>query len=324
MREQKISRRSMLRTTGLAIFGSTFSGLTSCVSGKKEKDLSAASSVERPFRVSLNASTISGYKLSVSEQIALCTEAGFDGIELWTRDIDAFVKQGGSYETLRRELDDSGLLLENMIGFSSWFADDPSKRENGLRQMRHDMEMVAALGGQFIAAPAQGVARFDRSRLSEYAERYRAVLDLGEQTGVTPILELWGAGVLNQLSDTMAVAIASGHPKASLLLDFYHLYRGGNDFESLHLINGKTLPVFHINDYPEVPQRTVLTDSDRVFPGDGICPFHSLLPLLYDGGFRGALSVELFNKSYWATMDVKEVLQKSYEKTVQVIERSLG
>ena len=36
--------------------------------------------------------------------------------------------------------------------------------------------------------------------------------------GVTPILELWGAGVLNQLSDTMAIAIASGHSRASVLL----------------------------------------------------------------------------------------------------------
>ena len=67
------------------------------------------------------------------------------------RDVDAFVKQGGTYETLRRQLEGSGLLLENMIGFASWFADDPSKRKEGLNQMRHDMEMVAGLGGKFIA-----------------------------------------------------------------------------------------------------------------------------------------------------------------------------
>ena len=146
--------------------------------------------------------------------------------------MDAFVKQGGTYETLRRQLEGSGLLLENMIGFASWFADDPSKRKEGLNQMRHDMEMVAGLGGKFIAAPAQGVTQLDRTRLPEYSERYRAILDLGDEMGVTPILELWGAGVLNQLSDTMAIAIASGHSLASVLLDFYHLYRGGNSFDS--------------------------------------------------------------------------------------------
>ena len=85
------------------------------------------------------------------------------------------------------------------------------------------------------------------------------------------------------------------------------------------------LPVFHINDYPSVPPRERLNDSDRVFPGDGICPFKELLPLLYDAGFRGAFSVELFNKKYWETMDVKEVLRQSYNKTCQVIKDcSLG
>ena len=53
-----------------------------------------------------------------------------------------------------------------MIGFASWFADDPSKRKEGLNQMRHDMEMVAGLGGKFIAAPAQGVTQLDRTRLA--------------------------------------------------------------------------------------------------------------------------------------------------------------
>lgn len=325
MLEEKISRRSMLRNTGMAVLGGAFAGLASCVPKNEEKKDTMDALVKKPpFRISLNVSTISGYKLPVSEQIDLCKEAGFGGIELWTRDVELFISQGGTYQDVERRLRNSGLSLENMIGFSSWFADDPRKREDGLLQMRHDMEMTAALGGKFIAAPAQGVSLFDRARSPEYAERYRAILEIGDETGVTPILELWGAGVLSLLSDTMAIALATGHSKASLLLDFYHLYRGGNSFDSLRLVNGKTLPVFHINDYPEVPARTELKDSDRVFPGDGVCPFKSILPLLYDIGFQGSLSVELFNQNYWETMDVKDVLRKSFEKTTQVIDRSFA
>ena len=328
MFEHKMTRRDMLRTTGLAILGSAFAGLSSSFVSKKDEGKMApgrAASPGRPFRVSLNVSTISGYKLPVEQQIDLCAEAGFDGIELWAQDVEAYISRGGSYEALRRRLESSGLRLENMIAFFTWFADEPSQRKEGLRQMRHDMEMVAALGGKYIAAPAQGVERFDRTRMLEYIDRYRAALDLGDEVGVSPILELWGAGVLNQLSDTMAIAIGAGHPRASVLLDFYHLYRGGNDFDGLRLVNGKMLPVFHINDYPSVPPREKLNDSDRVFPGDGICPFKELLPLLYNTGFRGAFSIELFNKKYWETMDVKEVLRQSYNKTCQLIDDySLG
>lgn len=312
----------MLRATGLLALSGACVGYGVSASAADAPPRSALAG-KLPFRVCLNTSTISGYKLPVERQIALCTEAGFDGIELWTRDVEAFLGRGGSLEDICKQLRDSNLSLENMIGFSSWFADDPAEREKGLRQMRHDMEMTAHLGGKFIAAPAQGVKRFDAARLPEYAERYRAVLRLGDETGVTPILELWGAGALSRLSDAMAMAIGAAHPNATLLLDFYHLYRGGNSFEGLRLVNGGMLPVFHINDYPASPVREALRDSDRVFPGDGICPFNKLLPLLRSTGFRGGLSVELFNKGYWETMDVRTLLRTSYEKTVQVIRNSI-
>ena len=54
MLEKKISRRNMLRTTGLAVLGSTFAGLASCAPKKKEEPSPEASSSKRPFRVCLN------------------------------------------------------------------------------------------------------------------------------------------------------------------------------------------------------------------------------------------------------------------------------
>ena len=88
----KISRRQMLKSSGFALAGSLFSTVMGCSSGgRTEKEKLP---VKRPFRIGMNASTISAYSLSVPEQIELCSEAGFDGVELWIRDVDAFVKQG--------------------------------------------------------------------------------------------------------------------------------------------------------------------------------------------------------------------------------------
>lgn len=317
----KISRRQMLKSSGFALAGSLFSTVIGCSSGERTEKEKLP--VKRPFRIGMNVSTISAYSLSVPEQIELCSEAGFDGVELWIRDVDAFVKQGGKHDELRGLLDQTGVFLENMISFSTWCADDPRKREEGLRQIRHDMEIVSSLGGHYIAAPVQGVNKFDYACLPDYMNRYRTILDLGDEYGVTPILELWGAGPVCRLADAVAIAIGTSHPKASLLLDFYHLFRGGNSFDGLRLVGGDSLPIFHINDYPASPPRENLKDSDRVFPGDGICPFDQALSFLYTTGFRGCLSVELFNKNYWATMDVKTLLKVSYEKTTQVIDHFL-
>lgn len=69
MLEKKISRRNMLRATGLAVLGSTFAGLASCAPKKKEEPSPEASSSKRPFRVCLNVSTIAGYKLPVQNRL---------------------------------------------------------------------------------------------------------------------------------------------------------------------------------------------------------------------------------------------------------------
>ena len=57
--------------------------------------------------------------------------------------------------------------------------------------------------------------------------------------------------------------------------------------------------VFHINDYPAKPERKEITDAHRVFPGDGVAPLDVLFRTLTDIGFRGMLSLELFNREYW-------------------------
>ena len=46
---------------------------------------------------------------------------------------------------------------------------------------------------------------------------------------------------LNHLGDLAFVAIEARHPKASMLLDLYHLHKGGSDFSGLSLLNGAAL-----------------------------------------------------------------------------------
>jgi len=308
-----LTRRKFIETSALAMAGLTAGlSLTGCKASMLGKR-------ERQFRVSLNTSTIRTYQLPVEKQIDVCGAAGFDGIELWVSDIEKYLSQGGSLSDLEKKLKDNRLVLENIIGFAPWSSDDEHKRQEGLLQMKKEMEMTAKLGGKYIAAPVQGIAQIDREKMGEYAQRYRDILDIGTTTGVIPLLELWGSSVLFNLADATHIALGTGHPDANLLLDFYHLFRGGNSFDSLHLLNVSRLPVIHINDYPAIPPRTQLKDSDRVYPGDGICPFNTILPFLFKSGFCGGFSVELFNEGYCKQNTPEQMLAITLEKTKQLI-----
>lgn len=323
MKNKKLSRRKMIGSSSLALLGIMCSyNLKANIVPDFRNKLSDTGD-KLPFRISLNTSTISAYKLKVEDQIDMVAKAGFNGIELWVSDVVTYLNQGGTCETLSEKLKAGNLVLENMIGFSSWSSDDLNKREKGIEQMRQEMLMTAKLGGKYIAAPIQWMKPLNKSMFEDNVQRYLTILKLSDQTGVIPILELWGQGALSLLSEGANIVIATGHPKATMLLDFYHFYRGGNPWDTLDYINCGKLPVFHMNDYPANPPREQLKDSDRVFPGDGICPFNEMIPKLYKAGFRGGFSVELFNKGYWDTMDVQTILRQTYLKTLHVIKESM-
>ena len=309
-----MERRDFLKKMGIGALAFGGLGLTGASSVSTQQSVS--------HRISLNVSTIRTYKLPVEQQIDVCGKAGFDGIELWMSDIEAYLEKGGSLTDLATRLKDNRLVLENIIGFAPWAVDDQSRRDAGLQQMQREMEMTASLGGKYIAAPMSGVNRLDNSRLNDYADRFLRVIEVGKSQEVTPLLELWGSGALSKLEDAVHIVIATGHPDANLLLDFYHLYRGGNSFDNLDQINVARLPVFHMNDYPSTPPREQLRDSDRVYPGDGICPFDRVIPLLQKGGFQGTFSVELFNEGYCQNNTVEQVLATTLEKTKRVITQS--
>ena len=52
----------------------------------------------------------------------------------------------------------------------------------------------------------------------------------------------------------------------------------------------------HLNDYPQAADSSTLNDGNRIYPGDGVAPLRQILRDLRDNGFRGYLSLELFNK----------------------------
>ena len=72
-----------------------------------------------------------------------------------------------------------------------------------------------------------------------------------------------------------------------------------SDFNGLKQISAQAINVFHLNDYPAEPPRQTITDRDRVYPGDGIAPLTQIIRDLQANGSRAALSLELFNPTYW-------------------------
>ncbi len=276
------------------------------------------------FRYCLNTSTIRGQELGIEKEVDVAATAGYDAIEPWIPTLRQFVEKGGKLSDLRKRIADGGLTVESAIGFAQWIVDDETKRNEALEEAKRDMEMLKAIGGIRIAAPPVGAHHGDSPKIDLFvaSERFRALQDIGDQTGVLPQLEVWGFSKnLSRISEVMFVAGETGHAKACLLLDIYHIYRGGSDFNALNLFSDDALQVFHVNDYPDAPPRGELNDSHRVYPGDGIAPMSQILNAIGGHGRSVTLSLELFNKDYWK-QDALEVAKTGLAKMKASVEEA--
>jgi 2-keto-myo-inositol isomerase len=277
-----------------------------------------------PFRYCFNTSTIRGQKLSLQKEIEITAQAGYNAIEPWVEKIYAHVRDGGDLKDIRKQVSDSGLTVESAISFFQWIVDDEDARAKGLEQAKRDMDVLAQIGGKRIAAPPAGATRQAGLDLMKGAERYHILLELGDRIGVVPQVELWGSSKnLHSLGEVMFVVIESGHPKACMLPDVFHIYKGGSDFSGLKYISAQAINIFHINDYPAEPPQETITDRDRVYPGDGIAPLTQIIRDLHINGSRAFLSLELFNPTYWK-QDPLAVAKTGLAKMKDSVSKALG
>lgn len=250
-----------------------------------------------PFRASLNASTLFPFELGIEEQIRTAAEAGYEGIEIWMKDLQAYAENGGSVTRLGRVAADLGIAIAGAISFIPWGDADEGVRARGRSQADAELTLLAELGCPAFAAPPFGEVT-DASP-TQLAERYAELAEQSARYGIVPVLEFWGrAKKLSTLGEALEVAKLSGLSRVPMLLDPFHLYVGGSDWSDVSRLQAEDIGIVHANDYPAHPPRETIADADRLFPGDGIAPSAELARMLAASGYRGFLSLELFASDY--------------------------
>lgn len=266
------------------------------------------------FRYCLNIATIRGHNLGFIKELEVASGAGFRAVEIWIDSLEAYLKKGGTLKDAKKRIDDLGIKVENAIGFAEWIAEDNIKRKAGVEQMKREMDMLAQIGCNRTAAPPIGATEVPVLDLKKVAERYRAILSLGDATGVVPQLEMWGFSKnLSRVSEVMYAALESGHSTARVLLDVFHIYKGGSSIDTLSLISKSALDILHVNDYPANVSAAAITDADRIYPGDGVAPVRRILQIFKNTDRPLIISCEVFNKRYYgqnALVVAKEALSK--------------
>lgn len=263
----------------------------------------------------LNTSTIRPAKLL--DKLAIAAESGYSAIELWSDDLTQFEQEGGSLHEIKQRVRDLGLRVPSVIALFDWMQSEGESKRVAFAETRRRMEQAAALGApHIVASPVPDIQNVDIGRA---AARYRELLELGDQVGVSPAMEFLGFfRNVYQLEQAVAIADQADHPAACIVLDPFHLYRGGSGFGGLTALTNVNISICHFNDSPSTPSQFEQQDGDRVYPGDGILPLTQMVRDLASIGYEGYFSVELFNESYWR-QDLRHVAKTAREKTETIM-----
>lgn len=284
-------------------------------SQKKEKRFQKGVS---PWPICLDTATIR--PASLTDKVKIAAKAGFDAIEPWDGELAEYEKNGGNLKDLGKQIKDLGLFVPSVIGL--WNALPPTKElfDASLKDTRRRMRMASDIGAQHIQTIPNTVGEdFDRKWV---ADRYRDIIEIGlKEYNILPALVFVKFFPLKTLGQAVGIALDANHPKAMVIPDVYHMYISEGGFEGIKLMKGDAFAIFQFNDAPATPALAQLEDKHRVYPGDGILPLTSILKDLKGTGFKGCVSLEMYNPEYWK-QDLQNVAETGLRKTLEVIQKA--
>ncbi|MEP7277994.1 MAG: sugar phosphate isomerase/epimerase family protein [Bacteroidota bacterium] len=316
-----MKRRQFIQSSALATMGSQL--LPSMVIGQKSARTLSSEKVRfqkggSPWKLSLDTATIR--PATLKDKIKFAAKAGYDAIEPWDGELEKYEAGGGSLKDLGKEIKDLGLIVPSVIGL--WNALPPTQElwEKSLPLTRNRMRMASAIGAQHIQTIPNTVGNnYSQKWVSD---RYRDIIEIGiKDYNILPAIVFVKYFPVKTMGQAAAIMLDANHPKASMIPDVYHMYISEGGFEGLKLIRGESIGIFQFNDAPATPSFAELNDDHRVYPGDGILPMEQIFKDLKDTGYKGCISLEMYNPNYWK-QDLQQVAITGLRKTLEVLHKA--
>ena len=271
-----------------------------------------------PWPVCLDTATIR--PASLKDKIKIAAKAGYDAIEPWDNELQKFEEEGGNLKDLGKEIKDSGLFVPSVIGL--WNALPPTQElwESSLKDTRNRMRMAADIGAQHIQTIPNTVG--ENYNQKWVADRYRDIIEMGlNDYKINPALVFVKYFPVKTMGQAAGIALDANHPNAMIIPDVYHMYISEGGFEGIKLLRSEMIAIFQSNDAPASPALRQLKDEHRVYPGDGILPLTQIFKDLKGTGFKGCVSLEMYNPEYWKE-DLQAVAETGLRKTLEVLHKA--
>ncbi|GAA3823079.1 bifunctional sugar phosphate isomerase/epimerase/4-hydroxyphenylpyruvate dioxygenase family protein [Streptomyces phyllanthi] len=245
------------------------------------------------MRTSIATVSLSG---SLTEKLTAASRAGFHGVEIFENDLLASPL---TPEDIRARCADLGLSIDLYQPMRDIEAVPPQEFARNLRRARHKFELTRRLGADtvLVCSSVSPLAEDDDALAAAQLSR---LADLAQDFGVKIAYEAlaWGRHV-NTYDHAWRIVEAADHPALGTCLDSFHILARGSDpkdLEGIADIPGEKIFFLQLADAPLMAMDVLQWSRHyRCFPGQGGLDVTGLLRHVIAAGYRGPLSLEIFN-----------------------------
>ncbi|MDP3740446.1 MAG: TIM barrel protein [Hyphomonadaceae bacterium] len=235
---------------------------------------------------------------NLEEKIAAIATAGFKGVEIFENDLLAFP---GSVADIAAMIADAGLVCTAYQPFRDFEGMPPELRERIFDRAERKFDLMQTLGApvMLVCSNVSPQSLPDRGRI---ADDFRELGARAHKRGLVVGYEAlaWGRHV-NDHRDAWAIVRAVDHPAIGLILDSFHSFARNIPIESIAGIDPAKIVLVQVADAPRLKMDELYWSRHfRNMPGQGDLPVVDYVAALEAIGYRGPLSLEIFNDRFRA------------------------
>ena len=235
---------------------------------------------------------------SLDEKLGAIAAAKFDAVEIFENDLLSFA---GTPADVRRMLQELKLGIVTLQPFRDFEGMPEPQRARAFARAERKFDIMQELGCDLLMicsnCSAESIGGIDRA-----AADLRALAEHAHARGMRIAFEAlaWGRHI-NDYRDAWEVVRRADHPAAGLVLDTFHILARKTDLNAIPAIPRDKIFLVQVADAPLLEMDYLSWSRHfRNFPGQGDLPVLDFMEALVATGYRGPLSLEIFNDQFRA------------------------
>lgn len=258
--------------------------------------------------------SISPYSLQARVEAA--AKAGWRGIGVIHEDLTATIEKVG-VDTVKHILEDNGIKHFELEFLVDWYRDGPERQVSD-RARRVIFELGAKLGMKNLKVAASALDQ-RMPNFARMADEFAALCQEAAEVGSKVSIEVMPFSIVKTLEDGLAIVQEANQPNGGLLLDIWHMVRGGIDFSEIAKVPPQFIKAVELDDASSIIEGTLLEDTvfRRKLCGEGEFDCPGFIEAVQNAGFNGDwYGVEIISTEY-RKLPLEEMAIRSFDTTMQ-------